>query len=71
MITKNANEIQNIRGKPPKWWPCLCKAITWCSCGGAKRKKRRSIGMTLVFLKDDQYMYRYMGFHFDTDKLIP
>lgn len=34
-----------------------------------KGKKRSIIGMTLVFLKNDQYMHMY--FHFDTDKLIP
>lgn len=39
--------------------------------GELKGKKRRSIGMTLVFLKNDQYIYQYMDFHFDTDKPIP
>src|SRR4051812_1246074 len=27
--------IQNTVGRPPKRWPCLCSAMSWCSCAGA------------------------------------
>lgn len=56
-ITKNANEIQKISGRPPKWWPCLCKAITWCSWGGAVTKHQcteswiKQLNCTLLSLK--------------------
>lgn len=33
-------ETQKNVGRPPSWWPCLCKAITWCSWAGAACEKK-------------------------------
>ena len=35
-IIKRENVAQKNVGRPPKAWPCLCKAITCCSWAGAK-----------------------------------
>ena len=29
-------DTQKRVGSPPRWWPCLCSAMMWCSWAGAK-----------------------------------